>query len=331
MPTYQFPLEEQTKYPGRIIFTVVKTTGYGIELNDVQSTQANNSVDKPKGFVANVTGAFSNLKNATVSGPKETVGRSVSLYLPAGVQVQDGVVFNNVDLGMRGATAFDNAGDLGTVARRIAAGGLGEINQLTEALRSAPNKQDIAKAGASFVAGKAGQTTGAIVSSALQVTTNPNTRAVFQSVPLREFTFSFKMLPQSMKEAQEIIDIVQMFREEIYPETIKIGEAPVAYKFPNKFKITMLYGRNELGIMILPSYLVNMSTTYNGSSQSFYRDGKFSEIDLTLTMRESRTLSKEDITNGTGITGVTNTIDDIFDQITTGVNNAIDDFIDRLF
>ena len=40
----------------------------------------------------------------------------------------------------------------------------------------------------------------------------------------------------------------------------------------------------DTGITILPAYLRNMSTTYNGTSQSFYRDGKFSEIDLTLTL-----------------------------------------------
>ena len=43
--TYQFPLEEQTKYPGRISFTILKTTGYGVEVNDIQSDQSSNSVD----------------------------------------------------------------------------------------------------------------------------------------------------------------------------------------------------------------------------------------------------------------------------------------------
>ena len=325
--TYQFPLEEQTKYPGRISFQVLKTTGYGIEVNDIQSDQASNSVDLEAeasfaNTFADIGDLFGQLKNASISGPKTEEGDIVSLYMPQGIQVQDGVQFDNVDFGMRGATAFENAATLGGAAGRVL-NPLGDINALTEAMKNAPNKGEYASAGASYLANKAGSITGAIVSSALQTTTNPNTRAVFKSVPLREFTFSFKMLPQSQDEAREMENIVKLFREEIYPDVITIGNAAVAYKFPNKFAIDLSYGDQSVGIQILPSYLTNMSTTYNGSSQSFYRDGKFSEIDLTLTFRESRTLSKKDITNGTTRTGGTATLDDLFDQVTDRISDVI--------
>jgi hypothetical protein len=194
---------------------------------------------------------------------------------------------------------------------------------LTEAMKNAPNKGEYAAVGASYLANKAGSISGAIVSSALQTTTNPNTRAVFKSVPLREFTFSFKMLPQSQDEAREMENIVKLFREEIYPDVVTIGNAAVAYKFPNKFAIELTYGTQAVGVQILPSYLTNMSTTYNGSSQSFYRDGKFSEIDLTLTFRESRTLSKKDVTNGTTRTGSTAVLDDLFDQVTDRISDVL--------
>ena len=41
-----------------------------------------------------------------------------------------------------------------------------------------------------------------------------------------------------------------------------------------------------------------MTTNYNPSNMSFYYDGEFQEIDLTLNFREYRTLSAEDIRNG---------------------------------
>lgn len=325
MPTYQFPLEEQTKYPARIFFQVQKTTGYGVTVNDVQNEQKDKSIDNEAtlgGAFADVGEFFGQLSSAAITKPEISYGSSVELYMPAGVQVQDGVQFDNVDFGLRGSTAFDNSGTLGQAAKNIM-NPLGDINALTQAMKNAPNKGEYANAAISYLANKAGSISGAIVSSALQTTTNPNTRAVFKSVPLREFTFSFKMLPQSQQEAKEIESIVKMFREEVYPETIKVGNAAVAYKFPNKFIIRMKYGSKALAVDILPSYLTNMSTTYNGSSQSFYRDGRFSEVDLTLTFRESRTLSKEDVTNGTTITGSTNPIDDFFDKVTDGINDAI--------
>lgn len=334
MPTYQFPLEEQDKYPGRINFLVMKTTGYGLTVNEVQNAQSSGSIDRKMNadnaadqtFLEGVLKSFSDLKdvgtqvwNAEMTKPKITYGRSVSLYLPQGIQVQDGVNFdNNVDFGVRGMGAFENSENIGGAIMRMA-NPMGEINSLTEALRNSPMKGQAAAVGAAAIAQRAGAVTGAVVSSALQTTTNPNTRAVFKSVPLREFTFSFKMMPQSLAEAEQIKNIVQLFREEIYPETYSVANTPIAYKFPNKFVTTVSYGKKkdkELGFQILPAYLRNMSTTYNGSSQSFYKDGNFSEIDLTLTLVESRTLSKQDITGEVSPTGATSPQQSWFDFIT---------------
>lgn len=335
--TYQFPLEEQNKYPGRITFQVMKTSGYGLSVDETQAAQGSGSLDNydPRGRdqIPGNNGntndgfldIFTDFKdiglqiwNSQITQSTVSFGRSVELYMPPGIQVQDGVQFdNNVDFGIAGAGAFNNAGSVGGAIARLA-NPLSEINSLTEALKNSPNKGQAARVGAAALAQRAGPITGAVVSSALQTTTNPNTRAVFKSVPIREFTFSFKMLPQSMKEANEIVNIIDLFREEIYPETYSVNNTPIAYKFPNKFVTSITYDSKDTGIMILPSYLRAMSTTYNGSTQSFYRDGKFSEIDLSLTLVESRTLSRQDIQYGTTRTGETKNGTTIFDNLTFG-------------
>ena len=302
MPTYQFPLEEQDKYPARITFQTLKPQSYGFSVNSVADAQNPNSIDNEAqsdsngNFFSNLGDIASQLWNSDIIKNVPQFGRSVELYMPAGVQIQDGVVFDNADFGITGNTAFEGAGSARDVISRL--NPAMEITNLTEKIKNAANKNDAANAAAAFAASKAGSTRGAIVSSALQTTINPNTRAVFKTVPLREFSFAFKLLPQSQQEAREIVDIVNMFREEIYPEVYKVGNTPISYKFPNQFMITLDYDGKDVDIMILPSYLINMNTTYNGSSASFYRDGKFSEIDLTLSFRESRTLSRQDITNG---------------------------------
>ena len=342
MPNLTFPLEEQNKYPGRISFQVLETTGFGIDVGDVQVNQANNSSDNAaqsqissdgntftQNFLAslgNVGGLASDIFGANLSQSVETLGPIVELYLPSGVQVQDGVQFDNVDFGLRGASAFTGAENVSDVVNRLM-DPFGEINRLTDAMRSSPNKAEMVNAAASAIAQRAGSVTGAVVSSALQTTTNPNTRAVFKQVPLREFTFSFKMLPQSQAEAEMIERIIRFFREEIYPETYSALDTPVAYKFPNKFVTSITYDGEDTGITILPAYLRNMSTTYNGTSQSFYRDGKFSEIDLTLTLVESRTLSKQDIQNGVDRFGKTLNGNGVFDLLTE--LGQVGDFINR--
>jgi hypothetical protein len=57
----------------------------------------------------------------------------------------------------------------------------------------------------------------------------------------------------------------------------------------------MRYGGKEVGAKLLPCYLRGMTTNYNATTMSFFRDGQFSEIDLTLDMIEFRTLDKDDI------------------------------------
>ena len=72
---------------------------------------------------------------------------------------------------------------------------------------------------------------------------NPNVRALFRGVALREFTFQFKMIAESASEAEVIRQIVKHFRKEMYPDAFSANladgvSADLGFKFPNVFKIT---------------------------------------------------------------------------------------------
>ena len=54
---------------------------------------------------------------------------------------------------------------------------------------------------------------------------------------------------------------------------------------------------------MLPCFLRGMTTNYNATTMSFFRDGQFSEIDLTLDMIEFRTLDKDDVRYGFDLYG----------------------------
>jgi hypothetical protein len=319
MAGLQFPLSGQDKYKGRIRFDVYKTIPPTIssraqaavrdalssadarlggnpagqsplDPNDPRGPNQIPSLDDPSVGIG--TEAF-------VGAAREVrTGNMCSLYLPQSIQIQDGVQIENMDLGVFGSSleAGMRAGTSPVEAMVNATGAtFGSIGDFFRGNLT----QDAARAAAARLSGMAsdGALSGA-VRSALQTTPAPNTRAIFKSVNIREFSFQFTLLPKSLREAQEIEAIIKFFRTELYPETIKAASIPVAYKFPNKFAISIEYDGQEVATKILKSYLRNFQTNYNPNSMAFFESGHFQEISIAMSFVESRTLDKDDIDGG---------------------------------
>jgi len=290
-PIYKFPLKDQNDYKARVYFTEI------IEEPPSIDTSAFSTEMSESAFV-NAVKSIPQIANAAIKGGKRFKGDTVKLYLPPAIQVQDGVNFENAELGVRGGgavNAMEAGGEttLADIAKDTLA--LGSVNKIVAAMQN----EDVARAVVSGVSSMSSRGQN-VVNTALQTTLNPNIRAVFRSVNLREHSFAFKFVPRSQAEAQEVRNIIDWFRMSLYPEsTAPVGNLKVAYKFPNKMLIRMKYGINtDLVTQYLPCHMINMTTNYNPSNMSFYYDGEFQEIDLTLNFREYRTLSKEDIQNG---------------------------------
>jgi len=218
----------------------------------------------------------------------------ISLYLPAGLSFNDGVSYDNVNIGMLGvaAEAIAKGGDiLGTTAEAVK----DFASNLSQGSGSSAGK--IAQA---RLAGSLGEEIGGAVSGALRVKENPQTRVLFGSVPVRTFEFAFQFLPTSLLEAETIIKIIKTFRTELYPEGIaKIGNTYNGYNYPDVFKIKFLYDDKEIedAPKLLDCYLQGVQTNYNPSQMAFFKDGKFSEITMALSFTETRTLFRQDIVN----------------------------------
>ena len=306
MASLQFPLSDQSNYQGRIKFDVIKTIPPTISQRAMRRIQEgtrtsdnvlNGSADNPDLF--DPRGADQRGQSNSFIGRSREIptGDRCSIYLPQSIQIQDGVQIENVDLGVFGASleAGIKAGTSPIEAAISAAGDT--FSSMADFFRGNLS-QDAARAAASRLAGVAGDTNASAVRSALQTTPAPNTRAIFKSVNIREFSFTFNMLPKTRQEAQEIENIIKFFRTELYPETIDVGNIPVAYKFPNKFAISIQYGGKEVATKILNSYLRNFQSNYNPSAMSFYEGGYFQETQITMSFVEARTLDKKDIEGG---------------------------------
>mgnify|MGYP001249064809 CR=1 FL=1 len=233
----------------------------------------------------------------------------VDMYFPLTMQFNDNAQYDNADLGAMGGTAEAaiqaGAGALNSVLGAASQG----VGSIFDAITGNKQLSETALRVGAARAIDLGSFLNTGVANALRLTNrtviNPNTRALFRGVNLREFTFQFKMIAESQQEAAIVEQIVKHFRTQMYPDTypVNIGNnvsADLGFAFPNVFEITFKYknGENTRIPKIHFCYLRNVSTTINPTGGTFRRDGQPNEIDLTLSFVEYRTLNKKDIKAG---------------------------------
>lgn len=320
MANYQYPLDfRSVKYNATVTFQALKlrsvdvatllgTFGsFGQGLSPQQEAAINGSPDAgdPRGEATRMNSFRGRQYEQTETNAEiEARLQSCKLYLPQAIQIADGAQYDNINLGVMGGSTAAALQEGANVGQALVEGVTEAAGGIIDAFRnrsmgSAQARLAVSRA-AELLPGQ--QATGA-VQGATRTVVNPNTRAIFRSVPLREFTFQFKMIPESAAEADMINSIIKFFRTELYPEVIRLGNGPDAihagYEFPNVFEITMNYAdRKTLATRILPSYLRNFTATYNSSGMGFHADGEFSEVDISMTFVESSTLHKELIGKG---------------------------------
>ena len=324
----RFPLTDRDQYPAKVRFQLKKAIPGNINsVAQSRASDANESVDNTflnAIFSEEAINTISDLSFGTIKPGRhvDVPNANVELYLPGGVQTQDGVEFTNEDLNLRGAAMLQGMRSGNVSAANIvgqALNPIGSINAIREAFGN--NREAIATTAITALAQKAPQSSRAAVTAGLMRVPNPNTRSLFKGVPIRQFEFAFKLLPQDRDEAVEIEKIVEFFRTELYPEGISGGGIDLMYNFPNCFSVSVLYGNKKIQPGFLDMYLRNVGTTFNPTNPSFYRDGKYSEIDLNLSFVEIQPLDKgraKSLARNGNSSSSNNITDIILDQIFGG-------------
>jgi len=230
--------------------------------------------------------------------------KKISLYLPRAIQIQDTVSYDNqFQLGLIGGAieaGLKDKGIVGSLVGAIAneAGGLANT-VLGRGKGMSPEAAGILSGKIAAKVPIIGDQAGGAVRSGTGLTTNPNTRAIFQNVPIRNFSFSFQLIPTSQNEARAIEEIIKTFRTELYPEALRAGNVNVGYRFPNRFLIKVRYNNRDIkGIKFLPVYLQSFNAVYNSATGGMHSDGRFSGVDISMTFTETRAISKADIVGG---------------------------------
>jgi hypothetical protein len=222
-----------------------------------------------------------------MQGTTRRIDKSVALYIPNSVQTAYGADWATSELGVVG-TAIDAAtglGDLTTVAgwkqaweaaKTVAPNAL--VNTLASATQTLTNV-NVEDAKNAYT----------------RTVSNPYTEVIFNGVQNRTFSFTFKFIPKSQKEQDQIKRIIDLMKFHRAPE-IKYGNVNNYWLFPSEFDIMFLHQNveNDYLFKISTCAMTNMTVNQGGDTHfATHSDGAPFFTEMTLEFTELEVLTKQ--------------------------------------
>lgn len=218
--------------------------------------------------------------------------QAIALHLPTDLAIRYGMQWEETDLA--GTTAIlamaENFGGAlkdaatftgGNIADQIVAGGgVGANYTVAQGLNLPGVGQGISK------------TSG--------IAANPKKEQLFKQVDFRTFTFTYQFFPKSKEEAENVQEIIKLFKLHMHPE-FKQDSYNFMYIYPSEFDIYYYHnGAENLNLHRHTScVLTDMSVVYSPTGVTTMLPGGMpSQINITLTFKELAILTKENIMDG---------------------------------
>lgn len=208
------------------------------------------------------------------NNPKN-MGQMVFLYLPKALSVSDGASYTGVDLGSVKAMRSLKPGPPGTETE------LTTSDVAAKSIELAGNIGGTLEAAATELGMNRG------------VALNPFTNLAFEGMAPRTFQFEFQFVSESKEEAETIKWIENWFRKNMYAETA----GAFSLKYPPMLRTQFWDGEGESEFlpMIMDSFITGLSVTYNENNQMYHDDGAPVETNLSLSISENKTLTRNDL------------------------------------
>lgn len=308
----QYPLEDTGHLNSKIQFEIIETIPpdinfkYNVEkwsslLGGKRKSTENSAASEDAG----ATTTLGSKNSTSISQARNrATGKKVDLYLPQSNAVSDVFSYDTPSFGaasMAGMTALNNGNDLVGAAGAVVDQALGGIDALLDGFQAGTFGRVAAVRAANLGTGKMANAASLVAKTAL----HPNMRTKFNNVGIRKFSFTFNLIPRSAEEANAIKEIVKYFRFHAYPEEIPVEVSgtnitfPIAYKYPDMFRIKMFVKSNGTFVRsqhrILDCYCEGITTNYNPNVAVYHQDGEPIQTDLTLNFIEFRALSRGDL------------------------------------
>ena len=243
------------------------------------------------------------VKSIDLSRKTKRLKSTISMYMPDTVQSTMSHQFQGISmtnaLGLVGAIG-QGASAVGTSVSEYFKGLVGDKN-------ASPDLRGSGMGSLAELAGTAAQSSGgfgegikeAILFSA-GLAQNPQVEILYQQTEHRNFTFTFKMIPRTAKEAQTIRDIVKQFKFYAAPELLP-GAQGRFFIPPAEFDIKFFYNNAEnLNInKISTCVLTRVDVNYASAGQwTTFDDGMPVETMLQLEFQELEIMHKQRIMDG---------------------------------
>ena len=121
----------------------------------------------------------------------------------------------------------------------------------------------------------------------------------FKGIDKRKFTYTFKMMPRSQDESDEIKKIVDMFKFHMLPEMLDASSRGRLMGYPSTFDIKYMYQNAENNYLnkVSECYLESMDVDYGGDRYRTFKPTSAgappTEVTITLQFGEIELITRE--------------------------------------
>jgi hypothetical protein len=216
----------------------------------------------------------------------------IVLPMPANLGESFGATYNSVSMGPFGGELIKG---ISGIASDVSAGvdfKKSITDKITDGLRKLNNSDGTLTATLLSQATKGSEALNLGVNMLYGMTPNPNLAVGIQGIPLRTYSFSWKLAPRSAAESQTLIDIIFHLKQRMHP--LKEG---FALRYPDYCNVSL----HSSGVLkdLIPfkrSVLVDMKVNYapNGLPSFFAKTQTPTEMELSLTFHETEVFTRVD-------------------------------------
>lgn len=199
---------------------------------------------------------------------------NINLYVPSGLSLADGASYEGVDMS------------------KVYAGREGMEGNLTDEDKFLMGGKALAEFADTIGDFLAADNLGR------GIAINPNQEMAFTSMNIRSFQMSWKLVPESEKDANAAHKIIAFFRKYMYPKR----KGTFALEYPPQFRIQFYIGEKESLFLptIYDSYCTGLSVNYNGQEGSMIylnnlEDYIGTEVQLQVDFSEAKMLTRDEL------------------------------------
>ena len=232
-------------------------------------------------------------KNSTIKiqrAPTTRLDTAISMYMPTNIKVDYGAKYTDTEIGVFSEavssmittnqsvsdikdTIKNETGQVGEAGIAFGLKGLGEIPGFGGALETKEMME------------------GAIFADRMEL--------AFKGIDKRKFSYTFKMLPRSEKEANEVKRIIDMFKFHMLPEMLDRNTRGRLMSYPSTFDIKYMYMGNDNTYLnkVSECYLESMDVDYGGDRYKTHEGNANGappvETTITLQFGEIELITRE--------------------------------------